>query len=116
METKLHGRDRSSTDLWLLRMPAGNGHRTGAGAVTSGEKVVQRDFWLRMRSVSFFAEEATFSAEVAGCQVECGAGSGMAAAALTAMMGGSIENCMDAASVGLPEYHRACLRSGWKPC
>ena len=49
----------------------------------------------------FFAEEATFSAEVAGCQVECGAGSGMAAAALTAMMGGTIENCMDAASVGL---------------
>lgn len=48
-----------------------------------------------------FAEEATFSAEVAGCQVECGAGSGMAAAALTAMMGGTIENCMDAASVGL---------------
>lgn len=26
---------------------------------------------------------------------------GMAAAALTAMMGGTIENCMDAASVGL---------------
>ena len=49
----------------------------------------------------FFAEEATFSAEVAGCQVECGAGSGMAAAALTAMMGGTIENCLDAASVAL---------------
>ena len=50
---------------------------------------------------AIFAGEATFSAEVAGCQVECGAGSCMAAAAVTAMMGGSIENCIDAASVAL---------------
>lgn len=49
----------------------------------------------------FFAEQATFSAEVGGCQVECGAGSGMAAAAVTCMMGGTIEQCMDAASVAL---------------
>ena len=49
----------------------------------------------------FFAEEATFSAEVGGCQVECGAGSGMAAAALVQMMGGTITQCMDAASVAL---------------
>ncbi len=64
------------------------------------EKVVQGLLVAGLVGV-FFAEEATFSAEVAGCQVECGAGSGMAAAALTAMMGGTIENCMDAASVGL---------------
>lgn len=49
----------------------------------------------------FFAEEATFSAEVGGCQVECGAGSGMAAAALVQMMGGNVTQCMDAASVAL---------------
>lgn len=49
----------------------------------------------------FFAEQSTFSAEVGGCQVECGAGSGMAAAAITAMMGGTIEECMDAASMAL---------------
>lgn len=49
----------------------------------------------------FFAEAATFSAEVGGCQVECGAGSGMAAAAVVQMMGGSITQCMDAASVAL---------------
>ncbi|MGN0423497.1 MAG: L-serine ammonia-lyase, iron-sulfur-dependent, subunit alpha [Lachnospiraceae bacterium] len=49
----------------------------------------------------FFAEEATFSAEVGGCQVECGAGSGMAAAAVIQMMGGTIKQCMDAASVAL---------------
>lgn len=49
----------------------------------------------------FFAEEATFSAEVGGCQVECGAGSGMAAAGIIQMMHGSISECMDAASVAL---------------
>lgn len=49
----------------------------------------------------FIAEAATFSAEVAGCQVECGAASGMAAAAVTQMMGGTIEQCVDAASMAL---------------
>ena len=49
----------------------------------------------------FIAELATFAAEVAGCQVECGAGSGMAAAGITQMMGGSVEQCLDAASIAL---------------
>lgn len=49
----------------------------------------------------FFAEEATFSAEVGGCQVECGAGSGMAAAGIAQMMDGSPAECMNAASVAL---------------
>lgn len=50
---------------------------------------------------TFIAEEATFSAEVAGCQAECGAASGMAAAAVTQMMGGTIEQCVNAASMAL---------------
>ena len=49
----------------------------------------------------FLSEAATFSAEVAGCQVECGAASGMAAAAVTQMMGGTIEQCVNAASMAL---------------
>lgn len=49
----------------------------------------------------FFAAQATFAAEVGGCQVECGAGSGMAAAAVTQMMGGTAVECIDAASVAL---------------
>lgn len=49
----------------------------------------------------FIAESATFAAEVAGCQVECGAGSGMAAAGLVQMMHGSAEQCLDAASMAL---------------
>ncbi|MBR0400009.1 MAG: L-serine ammonia-lyase, iron-sulfur-dependent, subunit alpha [Mogibacterium sp.] len=49
----------------------------------------------------FFAGQATFAAEAAGCQVECGAGSGMAAAAVCQMMGGSARECIDAASFAL---------------
>lgn len=49
----------------------------------------------------FIAENATFSAEVAGCQVECGAGSAMAAAGLAQLLGGSAQQCLDAASMAL---------------
>ena len=49
----------------------------------------------------FIAESATFAAEVAGCQVECGAGSSMAAAGVVQMLGGSVEECVDAASIAL---------------
>jgi L-serine dehydratase len=47
----------------------------------------------------FVAEGATFSAEVAGCQVECGAGSAMAAAGLVQLFHGTAEQCVDAASM-----------------
>ena len=49
----------------------------------------------------FFTEQATFAAEVGGCQMECGAGSGMAAAALTQLMDGTAQECVDAASFAL---------------
>jgi L-serine dehydratase len=49
----------------------------------------------------FIAEHATFAAEVGGCQAECGAGSGMAAAALVTLAGGSIQQAVNAASMAL---------------
>ncbi|MDO4988455.1 MAG: L-serine ammonia-lyase, iron-sulfur-dependent, subunit alpha [Synergistes sp.] len=49
----------------------------------------------------FFAKGATFAAEVGGCQMECGAGSGMAAAGLVQLMGGTAVQCADAASIAL---------------
>lgn len=49
----------------------------------------------------FIAEAATFAAEVGGCQVECGAGSGMAAAGLADLMGGTTKQCVAAASMAL---------------
>jgi L-serine dehydratase len=49
----------------------------------------------------FITGAATFAAEVGGCQAECGAGSGMAAAALVQLMGGSAETAVAAASMAL---------------
>jgi L-serine dehydratase len=49
----------------------------------------------------FIAERATFAAEVGGCQVECGAGSCMAAAGVTQMLNGSVAQCVDSASMAL---------------
>lgn len=49
----------------------------------------------------FITGAATFAAEVGGCQAECGAGSGMAAAALVQLRGGSAETAVAAASMAL---------------
>jgi len=49
----------------------------------------------------FIAAHATFAAEVGGCQAECGAGSGMAAAALVSLAKGTAEQAAAAASLAL---------------
>ena len=49
----------------------------------------------------FITASSTFAAEVCGCQAECGAGSGMAAAALVTLVGGSTEQALGAASMAL---------------
>lgn len=47
------------------------------------------------------AKNSTFAAEECGCQAECGAGSGMAAAGLVTLMGGSCKQAFSAASMAL---------------
>ncbi len=49
----------------------------------------------------FIAAHATFAAEVGGCQAECGAGSGMAAAALVTLAKGTFEQAINASSMAL---------------
>ncbi len=49
----------------------------------------------------FIAGASTFSAEIGGCQAECGSGAGMAAAALVTLLGGNLEQGMAAASMAL---------------
>jgi L-serine dehydratase len=49
----------------------------------------------------FIARQATFAAEVAGCQAECGAGSAMAAAALVTLADGTTDQALSAASMAL---------------
>lgn len=49
----------------------------------------------------FITARSTFAAEVCGCQAECGAASGMAAAALITLAGGTTEEALAAASMAL---------------
>ena len=49
----------------------------------------------------FIAARSTFAAELCGCLAECGAGSGMAAAALVTLAGGSAQQAVDAASMAI---------------
>lgn len=50
---------------------------------------------------TFFAERIGFSAEEHGCQVECGAASGMAAAGIVQLFGGTAVQAIDAASMAI---------------
>lgn len=47
------------------------------------------------------AQKSTFAAEECGCQAECGSASGMAAAGLVQMTGGTVEEGFDAAAMAL---------------
>ncbi|MDP6526476.1 MAG: L-serine ammonia-lyase, iron-sulfur-dependent, subunit alpha [Kiritimatiellia bacterium] len=49
----------------------------------------------------FIAEHATFSAEVGGCMAECGSASGMAAAAIVTMKGGTLDQALAGTSIAL---------------
>ena len=49
----------------------------------------------------FIAAHATFAAEIGGCQAECGAGSGMAAAALVTLAKGTTKQAIHASSLAL---------------
>jgi len=49
----------------------------------------------------FISAHATFAAEVGGCQAECGAGSGMAAAAIVELGKGNLQQALSASSMAL---------------
>ena len=74
----------------------------GAGSALnlSEEQMVQGLFAAGIVGV-FIAHQASFAAEVGGCQAECGSGSSMAAAGLVIMMGGSNQQAISAASQAL---------------
>ena len=74
----------------------------GAGdALGLGDEDVARAMLAGGMIGIFIATGSTFAAEVAGCQAECGAASGMAAAALATMGGGTTERAVAAASMAL---------------
>lgn len=74
----------------------------GAGAVMgkSEDEIVKAMLAAGMIGV-FISEHSTFSAEVGGCQAECGAGGSMAAAGLVTLADGTLEQCVTAASLAL---------------
>lgn len=49
----------------------------------------------------FIAMDSTFSAELAGCQAECGSASGMTAGAIAHLLGGDLDAVLTAASLAL---------------
>jgi L-serine dehydratase len=74
----------------------------GAGAVlrSTREELAQALMAAGLVGV-FIAARATFSAEIGGCQAECGAASGMAAAALVTLARGTLPQAVAAASMAL---------------
>jgi L-serine dehydratase len=70
-------------------------------ALGSSEQELVRAMLAAGMVGTFVARHATFAAEVGGCMAECGAGSGMAAAAIVTLAGGSLEQTLGAASLAL---------------
>ena len=72
-----------------------------ASAMKVSEETVIRAMLSAGMIGVFIAAHATFAAEVGGCQAECGAGSGMAAAGIVTLAGGNLRQAISAASMAL---------------
>ena len=66
----------------------------------SHDELIQAYFATGVVGV-YFAQGPGFSAEEHGCQVECGASAGMAAAGIVQLFGGSAKQAIDAASMAI---------------
>lgn len=67
---------------------------------SSGDELIKAYFAAGITG-AYFAQGPGFSAEEHGCQVECGAASGMAAAGIVQLMGGTAKQAIDAASMAI---------------
>ncbi len=67
----------------------------------SNRELVNRAFLAAGLIGIFISAEATFAAEVAGCQAETGAGASMAAAGMIQLAGGNAKQALDASSLAL---------------
>jgi L-serine dehydratase len=72
-----------------------------AGDMDSSPEELVRAFLAAGIIGVLIVKDATFAAEEGGCQAECGAASGMAAAALVALARGSTRQALSAASMAL---------------
>ncbi len=67
----------------------------------SSEKQITKAYFAAGIVGAYFAAGPGFSAEEHGCQVECGAASGMAAAAIAQLFGGTAKQAIGAASMAI---------------
>ena len=70
----------------------------------AGRNEIERFLLVAGEMGSIFKKGATISAALGGCQAEIGVSSAMAAAALTELLDGSVEQCMVAAEIAM-EHH-----------
>lgn len=77
---------------------------SGAESFKAGKRKLLRGLFTASAVGVIIAEGATLSAAKGGCQAEVGAGVAMAAAGLTEMRGGTPQQCLDAAAIGLKSY------------
>lgn len=70
-------------------------------ALNSSEEMIVQAYFAAGMVGAWFAMGPGFSAEEHGCQVECGAASGMAAAGIVQLYGGTAQQAMDAASMAI---------------
>lgn len=72
-----------------------------AEALGFSDEDILNALWAAGLVGAFIANQATFAAEIAGCQAEIGSASCMASAGLVSLMGGSIEESYNAASIAM---------------
>ncbi|MGE5348205.1 MAG: L-serine ammonia-lyase, iron-sulfur-dependent, subunit alpha [Actinomycetota bacterium] len=74
---------------------------TSAGKLENSADRLVKAYFAAGIVGAYFAQGPGFSAEEHGCQVECGAASGMAAAGIVQLMGGTAKQALDAASMAI---------------
>ncbi len=72
-----------------------------SGNIGASEEELTKAYFAAGIVGAYFAQGPGFSAEEHGCQVECGAASGMAAAGIVQLLGGTAKQALDAASMAI---------------
>lgn len=75
--------------------------KASADELDSSDKEIIKAYYAAGIIGVYFSKGPGFSAEEHGCQVECGAASGMAAAGLVQLYGGTAKQSIDAASMAI---------------
>lgn len=98
---------KSALEVVVANPTAGSCGTVGAAIAAVAEELdatsedVRKGYFAAGLVGAYFAMGPGFSAEEHGCQVECGASAGMAAAAIVDMFGGNAEQALGAASMAI---------------